>query len=104
MWDILGVAKISSIFGVLEIPDILGERFILGPSLRMKKIEYPRPPLNSMLAWYYLALRFSRVSGSVLLRSPVALQFSGGGGGGVVQTTCPCPPSGSAHAPNKGDL
>ena len=31
------VAKISNIFGVLEIPDIFGKRYILGPSLRMNK-------------------------------------------------------------------
>ena len=39
----LGVAKISNIFGVLEIPDIFfGEELMLGPSLRMKKkCEYP---------------------------------------------------------------
>ena len=46
MEDIFGAAKMSSIYLVcLKIPDIFwGERFMLGPSLRMKKMRVPPPP------------------------------------------------------------
>ena len=46
MEDIFGAAKMSSIYLVcLKIPDIFwGEQFMLGPSLRMKKMRVP-PPL-----------------------------------------------------------
>ena len=45
MEDIFGAAKMSSIYLVcLKIPDIFwGERFMLGPSLRMKKMRVPPP-------------------------------------------------------------
>ena len=37
-WGYFWLAKISNIFGVLEIPDIFGgEGWMLGPSLRLEK-------------------------------------------------------------------
>ena len=76
------VAKISSIFGVLEIPEnffFFGERWMLGPSLSMrKKLESPRgttpsppppPPAHSGVSnnkrWvYYLQQIHSFITGS----------------------------------------
>ena len=46
MEDIFSCLNFKYLFGVLEILDIFwGERYMLGPSLHMKKtLEYPPPP------------------------------------------------------------
>ena len=58
MWDIFGDAKISNAFRVLEISNIFlggwgggGERQMLKPSLRMKKMRVSAPCGQRQVHW-----------------------------------------------------